>query len=64
VLKGLPGQFTPDKKNGRWYLAVWYVEQLTTEYARDVILQRSPAGLISGPILVDGEQVGHQPARS
>jgi hypothetical protein len=31
----------PDKKNGRWYLAAWYVEQLAAEYGRRFVLQKS-----------------------
>lgn len=31
----------PDKKNGRWYLAAWYVEQLAAENGRRGVLQKS-----------------------
>lgn len=30
----------PARKNGRWYLASWYLEQLAAEYGRRVILER------------------------
>jgi hypothetical protein len=33
----------PNMKNGRWYLAAWYVEQLAAEYGRRVQTSTSPA---------------------
>lgn len=31
----------PAKKNGRWYLAGWYVEQLAAEYGRRFVMQKA-----------------------
>lgn len=31
----------PNKKNGRWYLAAWYVEQLTAQYDLHVLPQET-----------------------
>lgn len=46
----------PNKKNGRWYLANWYVEQLAAEYGRRVVV-RKDAPLAHTP---PSEAVDHQ----
>ncbi|WP_275778126.1 hypothetical protein [Paenarthrobacter sp. Y-19] len=46
----------PNRKNGRWYLAGWYVEQLAAEYDRHLVIRKSAPTAHTPP----SEVVDHQ----